>query len=61
MMLFGTKHDPQATEGMGIAIADFIFSNGLPISLVECTKFHKVIQSTRHIPPKYTPPYRKKW
>ncbi len=28
MMLIGTKHDPPATERMGIAIADFIFSNG---------------------------------
>jgi hypothetical protein len=45
---------------MDIAITDFIFSNGLPIILVECTKFHKLIQSARHIPPKYTPPYRKK-
>ena len=60
MMLIGTKHDPHATERMDIAIADFIFSNGLPISLVECAKFHKLIQSVRHIPPKYTPPYRKK-
>ncbi len=45
---------------MDIAVADFIFSNGLPISLVDCTKFNKLIQSARHIPPKYTPPYRKK-
>ncbi len=60
MMLIGTKHDPHATEQIDIAIADFIFCNGLPISLVECAKFHKLIQSTRHIPPKYTPPYRKK-
>jgi hypothetical protein len=45
---------------MNIAIADFIFSNGLPISLVECAKFNKLIQSARHIPPKYTFPYRKK-
>jgi hypothetical protein len=60
MMLIGTKHDPHATEQMDIAIADFIFSNGLPISLVECAKFKKVIQSARHIFPKYTPPYRKK-
>jgi hypothetical protein len=43
-----------------IAIANFIFINRLPISLVECAKFHKLIQSARHIPPKYTPPYRKK-
>jgi hypothetical protein len=57
MMLIGTKH---ATEWMDIAIADFIFSNGLPISLVECAKFNKLIQSARHIPTKYTPPYRKK-
>jgi hypothetical protein len=60
MRLIGTKHDPHATEWMDIAIADFIFSSGLPMSLVECTKFHKLIQSARHIPPKYTPPYRKK-
>jgi hypothetical protein len=48
------------SEWMDIAIADFIFSNLLPISLVECAKFNKLIQSTRHIPPKYSPPYRKK-
>jgi hypothetical protein len=45
---------------MDIGIADFIFSIGLPFSLVECTKFHKLIQSAMLIPPKYTPPYRKK-
>ena len=50
MTFIGTKHDPHATEQVDIAIADFIFSNGLPISLVECTKFHKLIQSVRHIP-----------
>ncbi len=60
MTLIGTKHDPPATEWMDIAIADFFFSNGLPMSLVECGKFHKLIQSARHIPPKYTPPYREK-
>ncbi len=60
MTLIGTKHDPHATEWMDIAIADFIFSNGLPISLVKCAKFRILIQSTRHIPPKYSPPYRKK-
>ncbi len=60
MTLIGTTHDPHATERMDIAIADFIFSNGLPISLVECAKFNKLIQSARHIPPKYIPPYRKK-
>ncbi len=60
MMLIGTKHYPHATERMDIAIADFTFSNGLLISLVECAKFDKLIQSVRHIPPKYTPPYRKK-
>ncbi len=60
MTLIGTKHDPHATEQMDIAIADFIFSNGLPISLVECAKLNKIIQSARHIPLKYTPPYRKK-
>jgi hypothetical protein len=59
MTLIGTKHDPHAIERMDSAIADFIFSNGLPISLVECAKFHKLIQSVRRIPPKYSPPYRK--
>jgi hypothetical protein len=61
MMLIGTKHDPHDTERMDISIADFIFSNGLPISLVVCAKFNKLIQSVRHIPPKYTSPYREKW
>jgi hypothetical protein len=61
MMLIGTKHDDShPIERLDIAIADFIFSNGLPISLVECAKFNKLIQSARHIPPKYTPPYGKK-
>jgi hypothetical protein len=60
MRLIGTKHDPHATEQMDIAIADCIFSNGLPISVVECAKFQKLIQSARHITPKYTPLYRKK-
>jgi hypothetical protein len=60
MTLIGTKHDPHASEWMDIAIAGFIFSNGLPISLVEWANFHKLIQSARHIPPKYSPPYRKK-
>ncbi len=59
MMLMETKHDPHATERMDIVIAVFYFGNGLPISLVECAKFDKQIQSARHIPPKYTPPYRK--
>ncbi len=58
MTLIGTKHDPNATERMDIAIADYIFSNGLPISLVECAKFHKSIQSASRIPPKYTYPCR---
>ncbi len=44
--LIGIKHDPHATEQMDIAIVDFIFSTGLPISLVECAKFNKLIQST---------------
>jgi hypothetical protein len=60
MTLIRTKHDPHITERMDIVIADFVFSNGLPIRLVECAKFNKLIQSARHIPQKYTPPYRKK-
>ena len=59
MTSIGTKHDPHATEQIDIAIDNFIFSNGLPISPVECAKFNKLIQSGRHIPPKYTPLYRK--
>jgi hypothetical protein len=60
MMLIGTKHDPHATKQMDIATADFLLSNWLPISLVECAKFNKLIQSARHIPLKYTPHFRKK-
>ena len=60
MTLIGAKHDPHATEWMDIVIVNLIFCNGLPISLVECAKFCKLIQSARHIPPKYSPPYRKK-
>ncbi len=41
MMLIGIKHDTHATEQMDIAIAALFFSNRLPISLVECAKFHK--------------------
>jgi hypothetical protein len=59
MTLIGTKHDPHATDWINIVIADFIFSNGLPISLVKCTKFNKLIQCAWHITPKYSPPYRK--
>jgi hypothetical protein len=47
-------------SGWTLPLLIFIFSNGLPISLVECAKFHKLIQSAWHNPPKYTPPYRKK-
>jgi hypothetical protein len=50
-------HMPQSRWILPLMI---FFCNGLPISLVECTKFNKLIQSARHIPPKYTPPYRKK-
>jgi hypothetical protein len=42
MTLIGTKHDPHATDWMDIAIADFVFSSGLPIRLVECAKFNKL-------------------
>ena len=37
LTLVGTKHDPVASDRMDIAVADFIFSNALSISLVECT------------------------
>jgi hypothetical protein len=42
MTLIETKCDPHATERMDIAIADFIFSIRLPISLVECAKFNSL-------------------
>ena len=45
---------------MDIAIADFIFSNALPISLVECTHFQHLIKSARFVSPSYLPPYCKK-
>ncbi len=60
MTLIGTKHDPHATDWMDIAIADFIFSNRLPISLVECPKFNKLISAQGTFLQKYSPPYRKK-
>ena len=62
LTLVGTKHDPAASDCMDIAVADFIFSNALPISLVQCTKFQQLIKCTRVIPPSYSPPSRnKRW
>ena len=60
LTLVGTKHDPAASDRMDIAVADFIFSNALPISLVECTKFQQLLKCARFIPPSYSPPNRKK-
>jgi hypothetical protein len=60
LTLVGTKFDPPSSERMDIAVADFIFSNALPISLVECTKFQHLIKCVRFVPPSYLPPYRKK-
>ncbi len=60
LTLVGTKHDPLSSDRMNIAVADFIFSNALPISLVECTKFQHLIKCARFVPPTYLPPYRKK-
>jgi hypothetical protein len=60
LTLVGTKHDPLSSDRMDIAVADFIFSNALPISLVECTKFQHLIKCARFVPPNYSPPYRKK-
>ena len=60
LTLVGTKHDPLSSDRMDIAVADFIFSNALPISLVECTKFQHLIKCARFVPPTYSPPYRKK-
>ena len=56
LTLVGTKHDPAASDRMDIAVADFIFSNALAISLVECTKFQQLLNCARFIPPSYSPP-----
>ncbi len=45
---------------MDIAVADFIFSNALSISLVECTKFQQLLNCAIVIPPSYSPPHWKK-
>ena len=34
LTLVGTKHDPLSSDRMDIAVADFIFSNALPISVL---------------------------
>ena len=60
LTLLGTRHDLLSTDRMDIAVADFIFSNALPISLVECTKFQQLIKCARFVSPTYSPPYRKK-
>jgi hypothetical protein len=60
LTLLGTKHDPAASDRMDIAVADFIFSNALSISLVECTKFQQLLKCARFIAPSYSPPHRKK-
>ena len=50
-----------ASDWMDITVADFIFSNGLPISLVKCTKFHQqLIECSRFILPLYSFPYHEK-
>jgi hypothetical protein len=48
MTTIGAKHDPHATERKDVAIADFIFSNGLPTSLVECDKFNSLSAMDGH-------------
>ena len=60
LTLVGTKYDPLSSDRMDIAVADFIFSNALPISLVECTNFQHLIKCARFVPPAYLPPYRRK-
>ena len=49
LTLVGTKHDPAASNRMDIAVADFIFSNALSISLVECTKFQQLLKCARFL------------
>jgi hypothetical protein len=41
--------DPNAQEHMNMAIADFIHSNCLPFSLTEDPKFHKLIETVKHL------------
>ena len=60
LTLLGTKHDPAASDWMDIAVADFIFSNALPISLVKCAKFQQLLKCARFIPPSYSLPTRRK-
>ena len=57
MKLCGSAVDPNATEKMHIAVADFIHSNCLPFSLAEDPKFLKVINVAKSLGA-YKPPTR---
>jgi hypothetical protein len=51
-------HMPQS--GWTLPLRILFLAMGSPSVFIEYTKFHKLNQSTRHIPPKYSPPYRNK-
>ncbi len=55
MKLCGNAVDPNATEKMHIAVADFIHSNYLPFSLAEDPMFLKVINVAKSLGA-YKPP-----
>ncbi len=54
-----SKEHHSASDDCMDAVVDFTFSNGLPISFVECTQIHQLIQCLRIISPLYSLPYRK--
>ena len=56
--LVTTNPGNQGVATMDVHLADFILSNGLPPSLVECPKLKLVIEGAKHIPNSYKPPSR---
>ncbi len=50
--------DPLANDCMHIVIADFIISNALLFSLVDCEKFHIMVGIARNLSPSYVFPDR---
>ena len=58
MRLCGNSVDPNATAQMHVAIADFLHSHCLPVSLAEVVKLAKIIEIGRTLGPNYKPPFR---
>jgi hypothetical protein len=56
MKLHGTSTSIEAAQQCHVAIADFISSNALPISISECPKFRTLLKVARELGPNYTPP-----